>query len=70
MAAARHAWGWLRRNALPIFAGLAIAYMLIPIAIIAVFSFGGDAAGKTHLRAQRRLHHRVLEQRLLAAGVE
>jgi spermidine/putrescine transport system permease protein len=31
---------WLRRNGLMIYAGLAIAYMLIPIAVIAVFSFG------------------------------
>lgn len=34
------AWAWLRRNALPIYAGLAVAYMLVPIVIIAVFSFG------------------------------
>jgi spermidine/putrescine transport system permease protein len=31
---------WLRRNALMIYAGIAVAYMLIPIAVIAVFSFG------------------------------
>jgi spermidine/putrescine transport system permease protein len=31
---------WLRRNALNIYAGLAVAYMLVPIAVIAVFSFG------------------------------
>jgi spermidine/putrescine transport system permease protein len=31
---------WLRRNALMIYAGVAVAYMLIPIAVIAVFSFG------------------------------
>ena len=30
---------WLRRNALIIYAGFAVAYMLIPIAVIAVFSF-------------------------------
>jgi spermidine/putrescine transport system permease protein len=34
------AWAWLRRNGLRIYAGLAIAYMLIPIVVIAVFSFG------------------------------
>jgi spermidine/putrescine transport system permease protein len=34
------AWSWLRRNALPIYACLAVAYMLIPIVVIAVFSFG------------------------------
>src|SRR5687768_5218870 len=31
---------WLKRNALMIYAGFAVAYMLIPIAVIAVFSFG------------------------------
>ncbi|HEU4738087.1 MAG TPA: ABC transporter permease [Solirubrobacterales bacterium] len=40
MSAPARAWSWLRRNALPIYAGLAVAYMLIPIAVIAVFSFG------------------------------
>lgn len=40
MAVAAGAWGWLRRNALPIYAGLAVAYMLVPIVVIAVFSFG------------------------------
>jgi spermidine/putrescine transport system permease protein len=30
---------WLRRNGLMIYAGLAVAYMLIPIVVIAVFSF-------------------------------
>ena len=36
---------WLRRNAIMIFGGLAIAYMLIPIAVIAAFSFN-DPSGK------------------------
>jgi len=40
------AWAWLRRNALPIYTGFAIAYMLIPIAIIAVFSFGATPKDK------------------------
>lgn len=40
MSAPARAWAWLRRNALPIYAGLAVAYMLIPIVVIAVFSFG------------------------------
>jgi spermidine/putrescine transport system permease protein len=40
------AWGWLRRNALPIYAGLAVAYMLIPIVVIAVYSFGATPKGK------------------------
>jgi len=40
MALAGRAWAWLRRNALPIYAVLAVAYMLIPIVVVAVFSFG------------------------------
>ena len=39
-AAPRRAWRWLGRNGLNIYAGLAIAYLLIPIVVIAVFSFG------------------------------
>jgi spermidine/putrescine transport system permease protein len=37
---------WLRRNGLVIYACLAVAYMLIPIFVIAVFSFGDTPAGK------------------------
>jgi spermidine/putrescine transport system permease protein len=37
-------WHWLRQRALSIYAAAAIAYMLIPIAVIAVFSFN-DPAG-------------------------
>lgn len=33
------AWAWLRRNAVLIFAGFALLYMLAPIIVIAVFSF-------------------------------
>jgi spermidine/putrescine transport system permease protein len=46
MSAPARAWTWLRRNALPIYAGLAVAYMLIPIVVIAVFSFGDTPKGK------------------------
>jgi spermidine/putrescine transport system permease protein len=46
MAAAANAWAWLRRNALPLYAGLAVAYMLIPIVVIAVFSFGATPKDK------------------------
>jgi spermidine/putrescine transport system permease protein len=46
MSIADSAWSWLRRNALPIYAGLAVAYMLIPIVVIAVFSFGATPKGK------------------------
>jgi spermidine/putrescine transport system permease protein len=31
---------WLRRNGLNVYAAIAIAYMLVPIVVIAVFSFG------------------------------
>jgi spermidine/putrescine transport system permease protein len=41
----RRAWTWLRENALAIYAGLAVAYMLIPIAVIIVFSFN-DPEGR------------------------
>jgi len=46
VAALARAWAWLRRNALLIYAGLAVAYMLIPIVVIAVFSFGATPKGK------------------------
>ena len=39
------AWQWLRYHAVSIWAALAIAYLLIPIALIAVFSFN-DPEGK------------------------
>jgi spermidine/putrescine transport system permease protein len=44
-SAAARAWKWLRRNAIVIYGALAIAYMLVPIALIVVFSFN-DPAGK------------------------
>jgi spermidine/putrescine transport system permease protein len=39
-AVPQRAWRWLRRNGLNIYAALAVAYLLIPIVVIAVFSFG------------------------------
>jgi spermidine/putrescine transport system permease protein len=42
---AARAWKWLREHGIVIYAAVAIAYMLIPIAIIAIFSFN-DPAGK------------------------
>ena len=39
------AWQWLRYHAVSIWAALAIAYLLVPIALIAVFSFN-DPEGK------------------------
>jgi spermidine/putrescine transport system permease protein len=41
----RRAWKWLREHAINIYAAFAIAYMLIPIGVIAVFSFN-DPAGR------------------------
>jgi spermidine/putrescine transport system permease protein len=38
-------WKWLRENAILIYAGIAIAYTLVPLIVIAVFSFN-DPAGK------------------------
>lgn len=44
-SAPARAWKWLRENAISLYAGLAIAYMLIPIAVIIAFSFN-DPAGR------------------------
>lgn len=41
----RRAWKWLREHGVVIYAVLAIAYMLLPLAVIAVLSFN-DPAGK------------------------
>lgn len=46
MSAPARAWAWLRHNALPIYAGLAVAYMLVPIVVVAVFSFGDTPKDK------------------------
>jgi spermidine/putrescine transport system permease protein len=46
MSAPARAWAWLRRHALAIYAALAVAYMLIPIAVVAVFSFGDTPKDK------------------------
>jgi spermidine/putrescine transport system permease protein len=43
------AWAWLRRNALTIYAGVAVGYMLIPIAVIAVFSFADASENRDRL---------------------
>jgi spermidine/putrescine transport system permease protein len=44
-SALARAWKWLRENGIVIYGVLAIAYMLIPIGLIIVFSFN-DPAGK------------------------
>jgi len=46
MSAPARAWHWLRHNALPIYAVLATLYLLVPIAVIALFSFGATPRGK------------------------
>jgi spermidine/putrescine transport system permease protein len=42
-------WKWLREHALHIYAGFAVAYMLIPIAVIAVFSFADASENRDRL---------------------
>jgi len=48
-AAPTRAWSWVRRNGFKIYAGFAVAYMLIPIAVIAVFSFADASQNRDHL---------------------
>jgi spermidine/putrescine transport system permease protein len=48
-AAPRSAWSWVRRNGFKIYTGIALAYMLIPIAVIAVFSFADASQNRDHL---------------------
>jgi len=45
---AARSWRWLREHALHIYAGVAAAYVLVPIAVIAVFSFA-DAPPRDRL---------------------
>ncbi|MDP9135545.1 MAG: ABC transporter permease [Actinomycetota bacterium] len=40
------AWAWLRRNALLVYAGVAVLYMLAPIIVIALFSFDQTSGGR------------------------
>ena len=48
---ARGAVGWVREHALPAYAAVAIAYMLIPIAVIILFSFN-DPSGNFNISWQ------------------
>ncbi|HEY3192207.1 MAG TPA: ABC transporter permease [Solirubrobacterales bacterium] len=48
-AAPSRAWSWVRRNGFKIYAGFAVAYMLIPIAVIAVFSFADASQNRDRL---------------------
>ncbi len=70
MAVAGRAWAWLRRNALPIYAGLAVAYMLIPIVVIAVFSFGATPQGKLTFGLDNGFTTEYWSTCLLAAGAQ
>lgn len=40
------AWAWVRRNALLVYAAIAVLYMLLPIFVIALFSFDQTREGK------------------------
>ncbi len=40
------AWAWLRRNALLLYAAVAVAYMLVPIVVVGLFSFDATVEGK------------------------
>ena len=44
------AWAWLRRNALLLYAAVAVAYMLVPIFVIALFSFDQTSSNKLDYR--------------------
>src|SRR3954447_5069856 len=46
MEALDSSWGWLRNHALRIYAVLAVLYMLIPIAVIVLFSFAATPKGR------------------------
>ena len=39
------AWAFVRRHALTVYAALALAYLLLPIAVVVLFSFN-DPAGR------------------------
>ena len=43
-------WAWLRRNAIFLYAGVAVLYMLLPIVVIALFSFDQTSSGKLDYR--------------------
>jgi spermidine/putrescine transport system permease protein len=46
IAARARAWSWLKRHAFHFYTGVALAYMLVPIAVIAVFSFADTPRDK------------------------
>ena len=61
-------WRGCAATAIIVYAALAVAYMLIPIAVIAVFSFN-DPAGKFNFTWER-VHARALGERLRPPGAE
>jgi spermidine/putrescine transport system permease protein len=44
------AWAWVRRNSLLAYAAIAVLYMLLPIIVIALFSFDETSGGKLDYR--------------------
>lgn len=44
------AWRWLRRNALLLYAAVAVLYMLLPVIVIGLFSFDQTSTGKLDYR--------------------
>jgi spermidine/putrescine transport system permease protein len=48
-AAPARAWAWVRRNGFKIYTGFAVAYVLIPIGVIAVFSFADASENRDRL---------------------
>ena len=62
------AWRWLREHAVNIVAALVVIYLLIPIAVILLFSFN-DPAGPLQLHLGR-LHLRTLGARLQPPGTQ
>jgi spermidine/putrescine transport system permease protein len=49
ISAPTRVWSWVKRNGFKIYAGFAVAYMLIPIAVIAVFSFADASENRDRL---------------------
>jgi spermidine/putrescine transport system permease protein len=49
VAAPTRAWSWLKKRALNIYLAVALAYMLVPIVVIAVFSFVEASANRDRL---------------------
>jgi spermidine/putrescine transport system permease protein len=48
-AAPSRAWSWVRRNGFKIYVGFAAVYLLVPIAVIAVYSFADASQNRDRL---------------------